>query len=120
MTDRRPTEGRSPRMEALSRLPIFMSLEGKRAVVVGSGRLVGQPAQVWLESQGADVRSLGEATEARLGPIAVWINNAGLARHRWIPDYTEEEIRKIFHTIEEAVSDAKSRFLSRARCDFHL
>lgn len=26
------------------------------------------------------------------GPLAVWINNAGLARHRWIPDYTEQEI----------------------------
>jgi NAD(P)-dependent dehydrogenase (short-subunit alcohol dehydrogenase family) len=39
-----------------------------------------------------DILKLAEATEARLGPIAVWINNAGLARHRWIPDYTEEEI----------------------------
>jgi len=30
--------------------------------------------------------------EAGLGKMAVWINNAGLARHRWIPDYTESEI----------------------------
>ena len=43
-------------------------------------------------TKGADVRRLAEETEAKLGPIAVWINNAGLARHRWIPDYTEEEI----------------------------
>lgn len=28
----------------------------------------------------------------QLGPIDVWVNNAGLARHRWIPDYTEAEI----------------------------
>jgi NAD(P)-dependent dehydrogenase (short-subunit alcohol dehydrogenase family) len=42
-------------------------------------------------SRGADVRRLAEAAES-LGPIAVWINNAGLARHRWIPDYTEEEV----------------------------
>jgi NAD(P)-dependent dehydrogenase (short-subunit alcohol dehydrogenase family) len=31
-------------------------------------------------------------TRASLGEIAVWINNAGLARHRWIPDYSEVEI----------------------------
>lgn len=39
-----------------------------------------------------NVRALAAQTEKELGPIAVWINNAGLARHRWIPDYTEEEI----------------------------
>ena len=33
-----------------------VKLEGKRAVIVGSGRLVGQPAAVWLEEQGADIR----------------------------------------------------------------
>jgi NADP-dependent 3-hydroxy acid dehydrogenase YdfG len=32
----------------------------------------------------------GEAE--RLGPIDVWINNAGLARHRPIADYPEDEI----------------------------
>ena len=30
-------------------------IAGKRAVVLGSGRLVGQPAAVWLEEMGADV-----------------------------------------------------------------
>lgn len=39
-----------------------------------------------------DVRALAEQTEAELGPIAVWVNNAGLARHHWIPEYTEAEI----------------------------
>jgi len=33
----------------------------------------------------------GEA-ERRLGPIDGWINNAGLARHRAIADYSEDEI----------------------------
>jgi NAD(P)-dependent dehydrogenase (short-subunit alcohol dehydrogenase family) len=32
------------------------------------------------------------ALEAGSGKLDVWINNAGLARHRWIQDYTEEEI----------------------------
>lgn len=31
-------------------------------------------------------------TRARWDEIAIWINNAGLARHRWITDYTEGEI----------------------------
>ena len=43
-------------------------------------------------TQAQSVSWLVESTEARFGPIAVWINNAGLARHRWIPDYTEAEI----------------------------
>ena len=38
------------------------------------------------------VTALLRATEDRFGAPAVWINNAGLARHRWITDYTEEEI----------------------------
>ncbi len=43
-------------------------------------------------TQAAGVQKLAEAAAARFGPLAVWINNAGLARHRWIPDYTEAEI----------------------------
>src|SRR5579871_303199 len=34
---RRPAEAKPPRMEALSRLPLFFALEGKRAVVAGTG-----------------------------------------------------------------------------------
>jgi len=39
-------------------------------------------------TKAADVARLA----AEAGDVAVWINNAGLARHRWIPDYTEAEI----------------------------
>ena len=39
-------------------------------------------------TKAADVARLA----AEAGDIAVWVNNAGLARHRWIPDYTEAEI----------------------------
>jgi len=34
--------------------------------------------------------------------------------------YSEDEIRHIFTTIEGAVADAKSRFLGRTRRDFRL
>ncbi|MDB6138735.1 MAG: oxidoreductase, short-chain dehydrogenase/reductase family [Verrucomicrobiaceae bacterium] len=43
-------------------------------------------------SKAADMERLACEAEQALGPVAVWINNAGLARHRWIPDYTEAEI----------------------------
>ena len=40
----------------------------------------------------SSVAAAVENAEKHFGPIAVWVNNAGLARHRWIPDYTESEI----------------------------
>jgi hypothetical protein len=35
-------------------------------------------------------------------------------------DYSEEEVQRMFSTIEEAVADAKSRFLGRTRREFRL
>jgi len=43
-------------------------------------------------SRAADVTAAASQITQELGPIAVWINNAGLARHRWISDYSESEI----------------------------
>ena len=43
-------------------------------------------------TRAADVARIVEETTAHWGSLAVWVNNAGLARHRWIPDYTESEI----------------------------
>lgn len=43
-------------------------------------------------SRGDDVARIVTETTAHFGDFAVWINNAGLARHRWIPDYSEGEI----------------------------
>ncbi|MCB1276566.1 SDR family oxidoreductase [Prosthecobacter sp.] len=40
----------------------------------------------------SDVQAAVDQVTERLGHISVWVNNAGLARHRWIPDYTESEI----------------------------
>lgn len=40
----------------------------------------------------ANISTLAEHTETELGPIAVWINNAGVARHRLITDYTEADV----------------------------
>ena len=43
-------------------------------------------------TRATDVQAAVDQITATFGPIAVWVNNAGLARHRWIPDYTEAEI----------------------------
>ena len=43
-------------------------------------------------TKGSEVAQLAEEVATRMGALDVWINNAGLARHRWIPDYTEAEI----------------------------
>jgi NAD(P)-dependent dehydrogenase (short-subunit alcohol dehydrogenase family) len=43
-------------------------------------------------TRAAGVQAAVDQVTAKLGPVAVWVNNAGLARHRWIPDYTEAEI----------------------------
>ena len=43
-------------------------------------------------TRSADLQAAVEQIVEKFGLIAVWVNNAGLARHRWIPDYTEAEI----------------------------
>jgi len=40
----------------------------------------------------SDMEALALAAAAHAGPVALWVNNAGLARHRAIKDYTPEEI----------------------------
>jgi NADP-dependent 3-hydroxy acid dehydrogenase YdfG len=40
----------------------------------------------------ADLAHVVREAEAAFGPVSVWINNAGLARHRPIVDYTEAEV----------------------------
>ena len=75
-----PTEVRPPRMEALTRLPVFFALDGKRAVLVGGG-----PAAAWkadlLSATGAKVdvfaadpceELLAAVAEVAHGPITLY------------------------------------------------
>jgi len=41
-----------------------VEIAGKRAVILGSGKLVGQPASVWLEEMGADITVLTRKSES--------------------------------------------------------
>ncbi len=38
------------------------------------------------------VEALAQQAEQAFGPVLIWINNAGLARHRWVTEYDETEI----------------------------
>ena len=76
---RSPHEAPSPRMEALARLPIFLALQDKRAVLVGGSTAAAWKAEL-LSAAGARVdvyaqnpseELLAIAAEAPRGPIAV-------------------------------------------------
>src|SRR6202521_4883188 len=54
MSASQPSDIRSPRMEALARLPVFFALQGKRAVVVGAGAAAAWKIEL-LSAAGAHV-----------------------------------------------------------------
>jgi uroporphyrin-III C-methyltransferase / precorrin-2 dehydrogenase / sirohydrochlorin ferrochelatase len=56
---RQPQQTRTPRMQALARLPIFLDLEGKRALVAGNGASVAWKAEL-LSAAGAYVEVFTE------------------------------------------------------------
>src|SRR5437764_3547937 len=76
---RSPREAPAPRMEALARLPIFLQLESKRAVLVGDGAgaawkaellsAAGAHVDVYVETPPEELFAL--AAQARRGPIRV-------------------------------------------------
>jgi uroporphyrin-III C-methyltransferase/precorrin-2 dehydrogenase/sirohydrochlorin ferrochelatase len=66
--DRRRLQ-RPPRMEALARLPIFLALEGKRAVLAGDGPPVAWKAEL-LSTAGADVVVFAECPCEQLHAVA--------------------------------------------------
>jgi uroporphyrin-III C-methyltransferase / precorrin-2 dehydrogenase / sirohydrochlorin ferrochelatase len=61
---------RAPRMEPLARLPIFLALDGKRAVVAGDGPAVAWKAEL-LSAAGADVVVFAECPCEELHSLAV-------------------------------------------------
>ena len=60
---------RAPRMEPLARLPIFLALDGKRAVVAGDGPAVAWKAEL-LSAAGADVVVFAECPCEELHSLA--------------------------------------------------
>ena len=67
--ERRPAPAHIPRMAALARLPIFLALAGRRAVVAGDGAPVAWKAEV-LSAAGAEVDVFAERPCEELRAIA--------------------------------------------------
>src|SRR5207245_3874705 len=79
-----PSPAHPPRMQALARLPIFLALAGKRALVAGNGAPVAWKAEL-LAAAGADVAVFAELPCEELRTIAAHPPHAAieLARRAW-------------------------------------
>src|SRR5258708_740683 len=110
---RRPSEAKPPRMERLSRLPLFFAYEGKRALVAGGGTGAAWKAEL-LSATGATVDVYAEhpseemlllAAEPPKGEITIH-------RHAWRP----EDFKDAAIAIGGCESDEEAaRFAAAAR-----
>jgi uroporphyrin-III C-methyltransferase/precorrin-2 dehydrogenase/sirohydrochlorin ferrochelatase len=79
---RHPPQARPPRMQALARLPIFLNLDGKRAVIAGNGPPVAWKAEL-LSAAGADVVVFAEQPCEELRAVAAQASRAAIVlQHR--------------------------------------
>jgi len=82
---RHPAETRSPRMESLARLPVFLALAGKRAVVAGE-----RPGAAWkaelLSAAGAKVDVFAPDAWAELREFVQESANVSLHARAWTAD----------------------------------
>jgi uroporphyrin-III C-methyltransferase / precorrin-2 dehydrogenase / sirohydrochlorin ferrochelatase len=79
--NRAPAELRSARMGALARLPVFLALEGKRALVAGGSQSAAWKAEL-LSAAGARVDVFAPAPEPDLLALAAAPPNGAITVHR--------------------------------------
>ena len=84
---RKPSEAKPPRMEALSRLPLFFALEGKRALVAGHSAAAAWKAEL-LSATGASVDVYAEAPGEELLSLVAEPPKGAIVLHRraWKPE----------------------------------
>jgi uroporphyrin-III C-methyltransferase / precorrin-2 dehydrogenase / sirohydrochlorin ferrochelatase len=78
---RLPTELHPPRMDALARLPVFLALEGKRAVVAGGNAQAAWKAEL-LSAAGANVEVFAQAAADELVGLARSPTRGAVTIHR--------------------------------------
>src|SRR5262245_66285555 len=78
-TERRPAQTAPGRMEPLARLPVFLALEGKRAIISGNGPAVAWKAEL-LSAAGAAVAVLAESPCEELCTVAAQPPRGTIAR----------------------------------------
>jgi len=127
---RTPTEQRPPRMEALARLPVFLALEGKRAVVAGGSAAAAWKAEL-LSAAGAMVDIYADnPSEELLTLVALPPRGAVvLHRRRWeaadfsgaaiaVGDCVDEREAGLFAAAARAVHVPVNVIDKPAFCDF--
>src|SRR5258708_7514168 len=106
---RSPSEARPPRMERLSRLPLFFAYEGKRALVAGGGTGAAWKAEL-LSATGAAVDVYAEHPSEEMLALAAEPPKGEIAIHRraWQPEDFKDVAIAIggCETDEEAASFA--------------
>jgi uroporphyrin-III C-methyltransferase/precorrin-2 dehydrogenase/sirohydrochlorin ferrochelatase len=128
--ERRPAETRPPRMGALARLPIFLALEGKRAVVAGNGPAVAWKAEL-LSAAGAEVDVFAERPCEELRALVVQAPRGAIVLHEraWQPQdfagaavavggFDEEAGAQAFAGAARAAGVAVNVIDKPAHCDF--
>ena len=75
-----PTEAPPPRMAPLARLPVFLALDGKRALVAGNGAAAAWKAEL-LSAAGATVEVYGEAAGDDLRGVAAHPPRGAIVLH---------------------------------------
>src|SRR6478736_2486919 len=85
-----PSEAKSPRMTALARLPVFLALEGKRAVVAGGTAAAAWKAEL-LSASGALVEVYADQVCDELSQLAADPPRGTVTINRlnWSPEILE-------------------------------
>jgi uroporphyrin-III C-methyltransferase/precorrin-2 dehydrogenase/sirohydrochlorin ferrochelatase len=106
--ERKPSEARPERMSALARLPVFLALQGKRAVLVGDGQAVDWKLEL-LEAAGAQVQRY---------PVNGWtiddLRGAAIA----VAGFDDDESAGAFATAARAAGVPVNVIDKPAFCDF--
>jgi uroporphyrin-III C-methyltransferase/precorrin-2 dehydrogenase/sirohydrochlorin ferrochelatase len=113
LLNRTPTETRSPRMGALARLPVFLALSGRRAIVAG-----GTPAATWkaelLSAAGAAVEVYAPDASDELLTLAGQTSPGSIVVHR--RDWTGTDFDGAAIAVGACEDDAQAqRFAEAAR-----
>ncbi len=127
---RPPSDLPAPRMGALARLPVFLALEGKRAVIVGGSAQAAWKAEL-LSAAGADVDVFAEAPTDALSALADAPprGTVTIVRRGWSPDdlagacvavgaFEDDREAEAFSTVARARGVPVNVIDKPAYCDF--
>ena len=113
LLNRTPTETRPPRMEALARLPVFLALSGRRAIVAG-----GTPAATWkaelLSAAGAAVEVYAPDASDELLTLARQTSPGSIVVHR--RDWTSADFDGAAIAVGACEDDAQAQRFAEAAC----